>query len=131
MRIWLEKKVMVFYNYGPLNPALELNIREFDHSELERFKKWLHEQSLKPGFPDGTEIVGIFDITDRKTVNAALASCRIAVGRFAPTPDFFRALRMIDGLEIRYTFEEGGGPWLVVCQLKAGISWKESRQLLL
>jgi hypothetical protein len=108
-----------------LNPALGLNIREFGHGELERFKNWLYAEILKPGFPEGNETVGIFDIKDRKTCKAAFTKLPDTCGRFAPRPDFFNALRMIDGMEIFNKFEEGGGPWLVVCQLQKGVSWKD------
>src|SRR6266404_4017024 len=47
MRIWFQKKQMVFHHHGPLNPALGLNLREWGHAELERFRKWLYEEDLR------------------------------------------------------------------------------------
>jgi hypothetical protein len=48
-RVWFEGKEMIFYHHGPLNPALGLDIWGVGHAELERFKKWLHEEIMKPG----------------------------------------------------------------------------------
>ena len=70
VRIWFDKSEACYYHFGPLNPALGLKIRNIAHCELERFKNWLNAEAQKPGFPDGTETVGIFDIRDRKTLNA-------------------------------------------------------------
>ena len=34
IRIWFEKKELVFYHHGPLNPPLGLDVREVGHAEL-------------------------------------------------------------------------------------------------
>lgn len=130
MRVWFEKGERVFYRHGPLNPALGLNVREFRHAELERFKQWLYDEILKPGFPEGTETVGVFDIRDRKTLKAVFSRLPDDCGSYGPLPDFFEALRLLDGLEIRYEFEDGREPWLVICQLQPGANWKEIKARL-
>jgi hypothetical protein len=129
MRIWFEKKELVFYHHGPLNPALGLNAREVGHAELERFKKWLHGEILTPAFPEGTKTVGIFDIRDRKTLKTVFSGLPDDCGSYGGLPDFFRALRVVDGVEIRYRFEDGE-PWLVICQLQQGETWKEIKAKL-
>lgn len=130
MRIWFQKEVKLVYDHGPLNPALGLDIREIGHAGLERFKIWLNDEILKPGFPQGTERVGIFDIADRRTLKRAFIRLPDNCGRYGYLPDFFETVRVINGAEIRYRFEDGGGPWLVICQPQSGVTWKEIKERL-
>ncbi len=130
MRVWFEEQEVVFYEHGPLNPGLELNLRRNEHDELKRFTAWLHAEFLKPGFPDGAETVGIFDIRDRKILKRAFSKLPESCGRFAPDPDFFEASRVVEGVEIAHHFAEGMGPWIVTCR-PAGVTWKEIKARLI
>lgn len=123
-RVWFEKKEIVFYHHGPLNPALGLDVSEIAYAELQRLRGWLYEEIMKPGFPQGTETVGIFAIRDRKVLKTAFSRLPDDCGRFGRLPDFFNALRLMGGMEIRHQFEDGGEGWLVVCQLEPGVTWR-------
>jgi hypothetical protein len=130
MRVWFEDAKVLFYNYGPLNPALGLNLRAIEHEELERFKGWLHAEILKPGFPDGAEVVGVFDIRDRKTLKAAFSKVPDSCGIFAPDAHFFEALRVVEGVIIAHEFANGMGPWIVNCRPEEAVTWTEIKQKL-
>ncbi len=130
MRIWFEKGQRVHYYHGPLNPALGLDLRKVEHQELERFKGWLHGDILKPGFPDETEIVAIFDIRDLKTLKAAFSGLPAPCGFNAPDPHFFDALRLVQGVQIEHSFLNGAGPWLVTCEPEEGVTWKDVKERL-
>jgi hypothetical protein len=101
LQVWFKKEDEIYYRHGPLNPGLGLDVEEVQHAELERFKKWLYEQIPKPGFPDGTETIGILDIHDRKTVKQVFDKLPADCGRFGKMPDFFQALKLLDGMERR------------------------------
>jgi hypothetical protein len=49
-------------------------------------------------------------------------------GDYGELANFFDALRLIDGLDLQYDFEGGGGPWLVVCQPDK--SWRAVKDAL-
>jgi hypothetical protein len=74
--------------------------------------------------------VGLFDIRDRKTLVLAFSKLPPDCGRFGRQPEFFDALRLIDGLEIRRGFLDGAGPWLVTAQPEKGLTWKEIKKRL-
>jgi hypothetical protein len=131
LRVWYENKDVVYYYHGPLNPSLGLNIAEVNHAELERFQNWLYGEILKPGFPEGKEPVGIYDIRDRKTLKRIFNRLPRDVGRYSSMPGFFNAIRLMDGMGIRHSFEDGAGPWLVVCQLEEGHTWREIKARLM
>jgi hypothetical protein len=130
MRVWFQGQDAIFYHHGPLNPALGLNLRTIEFAELERFKSWLHAEVLKPGFPDGRETVGIFDVRDRKTLKTAFGKLPDSCGKFAPDPDFFEALRVVEGVVIAHEFANGVGPWIVTCQPEEGVTWREIKERL-
>jgi hypothetical protein len=130
VRVWFENKDLIYYQHGPLNPTLGLNVAEVRHAELERFQKWLFGEISKPGFPEGNEVVGILDIRDRKTVKRVFKALPKEVGSYGSMPGFFNALRLPEGMEIRHSFEDGAGPWLVVCQPDEGFTWREIKARL-
>jgi hypothetical protein len=130
MRVWFEEQKVVFYHHGPLNPALGLNLRAVEHDELERFKTWLHAEVLKPGFPDEAETLGIFDIRDRRTLKKAFGKLPESCGIFAPDPDFFEAVRVVDGVVIAHEFANGMGPWIVICRPEEGVTWRQIKERL-
>jgi hypothetical protein len=130
LRIWFEPGGSVYYNYGPLNPGLGLDVSNVTHGELERFRAWLYEEMFKPDFPNGDEWVGVFDLRTRKALKAAFSRLPASCGRYGGLPDFFKAVRLIDGVDLRCSFEDGGGPWLVVCQPHEGISWRALKEKL-
>jgi hypothetical protein len=37
---------------------------------------------------------------------------------------FFDAARLVPGIELAYDFKDGPGPWIVVCRLEKGSTWK-------
>jgi hypothetical protein len=129
-RVWFEQKEIIFYHYGPINPALGLDLRTFGHAELERFKEWLHEEVMRPGFPEERETIGIFDIRDRKTLKAVFSRLPEACGIFAPDPDFFGALRLVKGVVIAHEFANGMGPWIVTCRPEEGVTWSAIKETL-
>jgi hypothetical protein len=131
LRVWFENKDVIYYYHGPLNPSLGLNVAEICHAELERFQNWLYGEILRPGFPGGKETVGIFDIRTRKMLKQIFNRLPTEVGRYGSMPHFFDTLRLIDGMEIRHSFEDGAGPWLVVCQLEEGFTWREIKARLM
>lgn len=131
IRVWFEKQDLIYYHHGPMNPTLGINVQENRHAESERFKNWLHEEILKPGFPEETETVGVIDISDRKTLEFVFKDLPDDCGTYGPIPDFFGDMRMIDGMELRYEFEKGEGPWLVVCNPIKGITWHEIKARLI
>ncbi len=113
-----------------MNPALGLNLRAIEHDELERFKGWLHAEILKPGFPDGAEIGGIFDIRDRETLKTAFSNLPDSSGKFAPDPDFFEALRVVEGVVIAHEFANGMGPWILIYRREEGVTWIKIKERL-
>jgi len=131
LRIWFEPSGSQFYHYGPLNPPLGFKVFEPEHAELERFKNWLYEEILKPGFPSAKQSVGIFDICDRKTLSKSFGKRPPHYERHWSPSEFFELLRLVDGIEIRYNFADGFGPWLVVCQLEEGITWGDVKARLI
>jgi hypothetical protein len=124
LRIWFETEKRVYYHHGPLNPALGLDLRQIAHGELERLREWLYQEILKPEFPSGRTVVGLYDIRNRKTLKSVFSRLPESCGRYGDLPDFFKALRLEDGLELRFSFEDGGGPWLVVCLPQEGATWE-------
>lgn len=131
LRVWFENKEVIYYQHGPLNPSLGLNIAEICHAELERFQNWLIGEILKPGFPDGKETVGIFDIRNRKMMKQIFNRLPQECGRYGSMPKYFDALRLMEGIEIQHSFEDGSGPWLVVCQPDEGLTWREIKARLM
>jgi hypothetical protein len=131
LRVWFERGGPIYYHYGPINPPLGLDVSQVTHSELERFRVWLHAEILKPEFPNGTEKVGIFDFSTRKALNLAFSRLPASCGSHGDLPDFFKAVRLIDGVDLRNHFGDGGGPWLVVCQPEDGASWQAIKDKLI
>ena len=123
-RIYFEHVERRFYDYGPLNPAIGLDVRQAIHSELERFKESLYDEILRPDFPDGKETVGLFEIHDRKTVKKVFDKLPGDCGAYGPLPYFLKSLRLIEGFKLRYTSKDGGGPWLVICLPDEGSTWQ-------
>ncbi len=37
----------------------------------------------------------------------------------------------MEGIEIQHSFEDGSGPWLVVCQPDEGLTWREIKARLM
>lgn len=130
VRVWFGDKPVAPYQHGPLNPPLGLDLEEVYKTELDRFRTWLHAEILRPGFPDQAEGVGVFDIRDRKTVLSVFSVLPKSCGRYGNLPDFFNALRLMDGIEIQASFEEGSGPWLVMCQPAEGLTWQHIKERL-
>jgi hypothetical protein len=130
LRVWFEHGGPTYYHYGPINPSLGLDVSEVVHAELERFRDWLYAEILKPEFPNGAEKVGIFDLSTRKALKAAFSRLPANCGDYGDLPDFFKAVRLLDGMDLRYSFQDGGGPWLVVCQPEEGTSWREIKNRL-
>lgn len=130
LRVWFEARGPSYYHYGPINPSLGLDVSQVAHAELERFRTWLYAEILKPEFPDGTETVGIFDLRTRKALKLAFDRLPASCGAYGDLPDFFKAVRLIDGMDLRCRFDDGGGPWLVVCQPEAGSSWRAMKAKL-
>ena len=130
LRVWFDRRGPVYYHYGPINPPLGLDVSQVAHAELERFRAWLYAEILKPEFPNGTETVGIFDLSTRKALKLAFCRLPASCGAYGDLPDFFKAVRLIDGVDLRYDFEDGGGPWLVVCQPEEGASWRAIKDKL-
>ena len=129
-RIWFEKVTEKFYDYGPLNPALGLDLLRGDWNQMERFRNWLYKEIMEPEFPDGTESVGVFEIRSRQVLKRAFSRLPGETGSYGPLPGFFGAVRLLDGLELRRTFDNGAGPWLVVCRVQKGVTWKEIKSKL-
>lgn len=130
IRVWFEMIGRIYYQHGPLNPKLGLDVGELGHRELERFRSWFYGEVLGSGFPEGREVIGILDVRDRKTLCSIFNRLPKDCGKYGPLPDFFDSVRMMEGMELRRSFEDGGGPWLVICQLQEGVTWREIKAQL-
>lgn len=129
VKIWFEQRQYKYYDIGPLNPPLQLITFNMTGDEIKRFRNWLYETIRNIHFVADNEVVGIFDIRERNTLKQCLRHYHPGY-RDAQPRHFFDAIRLIDGIEFRYKFNEGAGPWLVICQLKQGWKWSQIQKRL-
>jgi hypothetical protein len=130
-RIWFANEPTSYYNYGPLNPLLGLDVQRDVFGSSGKWREWLHQAILGPSFPEARETVGIFDISDRKTALKVFSSLPANCGEFGPLPSFFEKLRLIEGISIQTEFRSGAGPWLVAAVPEEGVTWKQIKERLL
>ena len=130
LRIWFESTPVKYYHHGPLNPPLALNLHAVHHADLEKFRVWLYQEIQKPEFPNGREIVGLYDIGNRKTLQATIRVLPDSCGRYSSMGKFFETLRLIEDIQIQYRFDDGYAPWIVTCQPKADSNWQQIKARL-
>lgn len=132
VRVWFatEGDKKSHYNYGPLNPALNLNTSPITVAELDRFKAWFYSEVLGPGFPNEREVVAICDLGTRKQVKHFLKPVPEESGRWGPLPAFLKSLRLLPGIELNWRFEDGPGPWLILCQPSKDVTWARLKDTL-
>ncbi|HKQ37956.1 MAG TPA: hypothetical protein VJ063_07745 [Verrucomicrobiae bacterium] len=119
-----------YYAIGPLNPPLKLSTKEVNHHEVTRFRKWLYAEIQCQTFPKDNERLGIYDIRDRRTITACFADWDIMRFIDHGTSKFFNSVRLMPGLDLRWQFEDGSGPWLVICSPCDGWTWSRVKQWL-
>ena len=130
VRIWFEKESSRNYDHGPLNPILDLNLRTVKHVDLEKLRTWFYQEIQKPGFPNGTETVCVFDIHNRKTLQSAWKYYADDVGRHGVMAKFFETVRLRPEIKLSFSFEDGAGPWLVTCRPKPNFTWNDIKERL-
>jgi hypothetical protein len=52
------------------------------------------------------------------------------VGPEGLVPDFFRAVRLVDGVVFRCRMGKDGGSLVVVCEVEASVTWREIKARL-
>jgi hypothetical protein len=100
-----------------------LDVSTVTAAELDRFKAWFYLEVLKSDFPNGREVVGICDIGELKQLKKFLKTVPIDGGRWGAVPDFFGRLRLMPGIELKWWFDDGPGPWIIVCQPNQDFTW--------
>ena len=130
LRVWFAKDAGNFYDYGPLNPALGLDVSQACHRELEKFKESLYSEILKPGFPNGCERVGVFDLQSRQILQRVLNTLAKECGRFGGAEQFFGSVKLVDGIRLTYDFGNHAR-WLLVAQPVTGGNWGMVKESLL
>ncbi|PYV63621.1 MAG: hypothetical protein DMG97_37180 [Acidobacteria bacterium] len=119
-----------YFDIGPLNPPLGLSLREVEHGELMRFKRWLYAELQRIDFPRNNEFVGIFEVADRRIVKACFSDWPTGFSWDDKIREFFDSLRLMPGICIHCLFESGPGPWLVTCSLSEGWTWSRVKEWL-
>lgn len=132
LRIWFAEATPQYYSIGPLNPQLSLPTGIITRGALEQFKSWLYSTIRNTSFKNDLDVIGVFDIRDRKTAISCFHDLPKASG-FSLDYEmrkFFSAVRLIDGIELRSQFSDGFGPWLVICKLQEGTTWEHIQRRL-
>ncbi len=113
------------YDHGPLNPRLGLNLYEMFREDLDRFRDWLHGEIVKPGWPDGRQTVGIFDIEGRRALRQVFRRPPGTPPGSRLAPEFFQAVRLVAGLEVGCDFDDRAERLRVVCRPAHRVLWEE------
>lgn len=113
-----------YYQIGPLNPPLSLSTENKNREELEKFKSWLYGVIQNTEFKRERDVIGVFDIGDRKTLKCCFSDWPEGVGFGYRLEEFFDEVRLVPGLELAYQFEDGLSHWLVVARVQKGSTWK-------
>ena len=129
-KAFFPKEQPKYFHIGPLNTPLKLSLREVKHEELVRFRTWLYAELQRLKFPRDNEMVGLFEVSDRRTVKICFSDWPIGSCWDTKITDFFDALKLMEGISIEYLFEDGPGPWLVICSLSEGWTWSRVKAWL-
>jgi hypothetical protein len=130
LKIAFQTDLPEYYNLGPLNPELQLFTTSIAREQIERFKAWLYATIQKTPFRSNKDVMGIFDIRDRKTLNSCFAVWPEGFCFDDKLKDFFEATKLVPGIELACKFEDGLAPWIVICRLEKGSTWKGVQERL-
>jgi hypothetical protein len=130
LKITFQTDLPEHYSMGPLNPELQLFTTSIVREQIERFRTWLYATIQKTHFRSNKDVMGVFDIRDRKTLNSCFADWPEGFCFDDKLRDFFEATKLIPGIELACKFEDGLAPWIVVCRLEKGSTWKRVQERL-
>ena len=102
-----------YYKVGPLNPPLALRVTEAKRPGPLRFKNWLYAEIQRLEFPTDSEILGVYEIADRKTLKSCFAEWPCGSAWDSKLRELFQAVQVMEGFDIGMLFERGLGPWIV------------------
>ena len=119
-----------YYDVGPLNPALALSLTEAKREDLLRFRNWLYAEIRRLELPKDNEVIGVFEIADRRMLKSCFASWPRGFSWDSTLREFFKAVQVMEGFNILTLFDQGLGPWLVGCRLSDGWTWSRVKAWL-
>jgi hypothetical protein len=118
------------FEIGPLNPPLALSTKQVTRGELLRLRSCLYKELQRIDFPSDDARLGVYDIRDRRTLKSCFSDWPARYLYDIHLDDFFRSLRLVEGLRHSYMFEKGPGPWIVVCSPAKGWTWARVKEVL-
>jgi hypothetical protein len=119
-----------YYEVGPLNPALGISVTKPKRPDLLRFKTWLYSEIRRIEFPNETTGLGVYEIADQKALRSCFSEWPRGFAWDSPLTEFFSAVQVMEGLKILTLFEQGLGPWIVVCRPSDGWTWSRVKAQL-
>jgi hypothetical protein len=110
--------------HGPLNPVLNLDLKQVKFAELDRFRETLYGWIMAAELPGDSAPLAIWLIHDRATLAHCFPAWRQNAWEISTLVNFLSEIALDYGLLWGYSFQDPD-PWRFECCPKQGLKWTD------